>query len=257
MVIAIGAASDRGMVRPNNEDSFVVLIGRDVVGPDAVLVVADGLGGHRAGEVASHLVVDTFREWFGRGPAGEVTEPNLGTDGERDWGGVLRAAIGASNRAVRQAARRNPDFAGMGSTIVAAAVADDRLFVANVGDSRAYLISDTSIYQLSHDHSLAAEFDARGGRDLSRPPKNMLTRAIGAAEEVRADLGTFELASGDCLILCSDGLSNMIAPEELIDLSRRHPDPERVARRLVELANQRGGPDNITAVVARFRVSAG
>lgn len=249
MSVIVGAASDPGQQRANNEDSFIVLQPPGLpAGLDAILVVADGMGGHQAGEVASQIIIDEFTRSFAS-PA-DRTQP---VDLNRDWRQDLERTILTANDDVREQAAQVPEHLGMGSTVVAIAIAGDRMYLGNVGDSRAYLVSDSRTYQISHDHSWVAE-QVRAGvlaenEARHHPRKNVLTRAVGAVADLQVDVSAFEISVGDYVILCTDGLTNVIDDEELVCAVGSHP-PAEAAHKLIELANQRGAPDNVTVVIA-------
>jgi len=250
-MIVVGCASDPGRVRPNNEDVCASL-GPPTIAPglDSVLVVADGMGGYQAGEIASRIVVDQLLNWYsGR------DRTQVGGD-QADWKQDLVQALSQANEAVRVAARSDPQRHGMGSTVVVCLIEGDRLFVANVGDSRAYLIDGTDTYQLSRDHSWVAEQVRAGLLAASEAPqhpqRNMLTRALGVTDDVEPDLGAFELIPGEYLLLCSDGLYNVVHDHELARFVKEFREPTLIAARLIDAANKRGAPDNVTVVVARF-----
>jgi serine/threonine protein phosphatase PrpC len=215
-----------------------------------LIVVADGLGGHQAGEVASRMIVDRVVNYFSR--TGDRT---LGTELQADWQEDLVRVIHAANAEIYHAAAADPNFEGMGSTVVAGVIEGDRLHLANVGDSRAYLINQATIDQLSQDHSWVAEQVRAGAISASEarhhPWKNRLLRAVGTLPEVPVDTWTFELDPGDQVLLCTDGLSNLVTDWELAEVARAH-QPRQAAEKLVELARQRGAPDNVTAVIAQF-----
>jgi PPM family protein phosphatase len=250
--IVAGAASDPGRVRPNNEDSYVILRPPRLAGGlDVLLVVADGMGGHQAGEVASRMIVDGFV-----GALGRVDEQTLGANAHPDWRREVERVIQSANNAVYRAAVADPNLNGMGSTVVAGLIESDRLYLGNVGDSRAYLINGETIYQLSQDHSWVAEQVRAGLISASdagvHPRKNVLTRAVGSMPEVQADTWTFELVPGDQVLLCTDGLTNVVTDQDLVEMTRANP-PGRAAEKLVELARQRGAPDNVTVVIAKVQ----
>lgn len=255
MAVVVGAASDPGRVRPNNEDSYAIFVPPGLPeGLDAILVVADGMGGHQAGEVASSLVVQKFANWFARKAGPQRIDAHL------DLGALLTRIVQEANADVFQTAASDPRLRGMGTTVIAAALARDRLYLSSVGDSRAYLIDSSDIYQLNHDHSWVAE-QVRAGR-LTRaqaerdPRKNVLTRAVGVLPSVDVETQTFEFGPGDSLLLCSDGLTNMVSEQELREMVRQTSDLTDAANRLIQLANQRGAPDNVTVVIARYREAA-
>jgi serine/threonine protein phosphatase PrpC len=250
--VVTGAASDPGRVRLNNEDSYAILAPpRLVDGLDILIVVADGMGGHQAGEVASRVIVERFLAAFT-----EVSDRTLGANVPYDWHRELERVFQDANDAVRRAAATDPHLQGMGSTLVAGVVSGDRLYLGNVGDSRAYLINGTTIYQLSQDHSWVADQVRAGAITANEarrhPQKNVLTRAVGSMAEVQADTWTFELVPDDQVLLCTDGLTNLVSDEELARLTQAWP-PDVAATKLVGLANQRGAPDNVTVVIAQFQ----
>ncbi len=246
----VAGASEPGRVRPNNEDCYVILVPPDVVdGLDTALLVADGMGGHAAGEVASGLIATTFRDHLAAG--GLLTAAD-----HADWASILENVVGTANRRVFRASAHNPDLAGMGSTVVAALVRGNRAYLASVGDSRAYLLSDSVISQLTRDHSWVAEQVRAGALSpeeaLRHPYRHILTRAVGGWEEIAVDLETVELMPGDYLLLCSDGVTNVVADRELAGLVTQNPEPAAATQRIIELANRRGAPDNVTVVIARY-----
>src|ERR1700677_1980735 len=204
--------------------------------------VADGMGGHVGGEVAAQVAVDALLRVFSREPT------RAG----------LQNAFEKANGAVWQESQEHSELRGMGTTLTAIALVGgedgrDRLALANVGDSRAYLFSDHQIVQVTADHSLAEERMRHGEMTEEEaavhPQRHILTRALGVASEVEADMWDLRLRSGDRVLLCSDGLSNELTSDELAEVLSRVPDPGEAAHQLVEIANEHGGSDNITVVV--------
>ncbi|MGE5508735.1 MAG: Stp1/IreP family PP2C-type Ser/Thr phosphatase [Chitinophagales bacterium] len=228
----VGAKSDPGLVRPTNEDRYGVLPG--------LLVVADGMGGVQAGEVASQMVVDRLMTYPFEAPGPEE----------------LKAAVAEANLAIFRAAGERPEWHGMGTTVTAALLREDRCFIAQVGDSRAYLIRDGEIRRLTNDHSLVGELLRNGSispqEAMLHPQRNLLTRALGTSAEVLVDLVEVGLMFDDILVLCTDGLTGLVPDEELMAEVLRHADPQAAAEGLVGLANARGGTDNITVIVAHL-----
>jgi PPM family protein phosphatase len=252
--VVVGAASDVGRARANNEDSFLVLLPpRLEPRLDALIVVADGMGGHQAGEQASRIIVDHFADEFTRSD-----DRTLGADWRVDWARDLERVIHEANTAVIATAATDPRLLGMGSTVVAGIIKSNRLYLSNVGDSRAYLINDPTIYQLSQDHSWVAEQVRLGAITASdarhHPRRNVLTRAVGSMADVDVDLWALELVPGDQILLCTDGLTNVVSDKELVEVAGSHA-PQDAARALIDLANQRGAPDNVTVVIAQFQDS--
>jgi PPM family protein phosphatase len=227
--------TDPGKVRKNNEDSLLVGTGRD----GTLFAVADGIGGFEAGEVASSIAVDVLKD----------LEPS----------GSLEDAIREANRRILAAAKGDEKFSGMGTTVVAMRFAGTEeepvVEISHVGDSRAYLLRNGDLKPITEDHSLVAELVRSG--DLTRaqasehPQKNLITRALGAEEEVEVDTTVLPVGAGDRLLLCSDGLSDMVPETRMLDLltSPGTESPERAARTLVSAALDAGGADNVTVVV--------
>jgi protein phosphatase len=228
----VGAKSDPGRTRTTNEDRYGVL-------PN-LLAVADGMGGVQAGEVASQMVIDAL-----------LVYPFTGAGGEE-----LAAVIKAVNREIHRASHGKPEWEGMGTTVTAALLSGGECYVAQVGDSRAYLIRDGAIRRLTNDHSLVAELVRNGSLSaeeaMLHPHRNLLTRALGAAEEVEVDVSRLSLALDDVLVLCTDGLTALLTDEEILAETLRHADPQAATDGLVALANARGGPDNVTVIVAHL-----
>jgi len=234
-------ATDAGKVRANNEDALLVGEGRD----ETLFVVADGIGGFEAGEVASRIAVDVLRE----------LEP----------GASFEAAIREANRRILAVGRGDERLSGMGTTIVATRFGGTReepvAEIAHVGDSRAYLLRGGSLRPLTEDHSLVAELVRSG--DLTRdqaaehPQKNLITRALGAEEEVEVDTVVLPVEAGDRLLLCSDGLTDMLPEANIGEILADSPgDPEKPARTLVSAALDAGGSDNVTVVVVDVKQEA-
>ncbi len=254
-IIAFGA-SDRGAVRDNNEDSYAIVLPPDVTpGLAGLLVVADGLGGHQAGEVASRMVVDGLLDWFGSG--GMAESHNDPEDTGQSWGHELDQALRAIHRAVQRYATADRRHAGMGSTAVVAALSGDQLILANVGDSRAYLLAGGTFRQISEDQTWVAA-EVRAGRlsaeeARTHPRRNLLIQAVGVGEEVEPKIQGFPVQPGDQVLLCSDGVSNLISEDEFRELLRRHGEPRRVVPALIHLALTRSAPDNVTVVVGKVQ----
>ena len=241
--------TDVGMVRKNNEDSFFLELDK------GLMVVADGMGGHASGEIASRMAVDAIGNYFTDPAAGSKT-PLIGTFDEdfTETTNRLGSAVRLANMAIYEAARSNTQWQGMGTTMVCALLHDRKLSIAHVGDSRLYLIRAGGIEQLTDDHSVVAEqvkqeLISREEAEKSEI-KNILTRAVGTKAEVEVDLNELDLLGGDILVLCTDGLTNMVRDEEILSVVLAGQDPAAAGQRLIERANAGGGQDNITAIVA-------
>jgi serine/threonine protein phosphatase PrpC len=237
---AWGAASDTGRVRKANEDSFLVV--------DGLFAVADGMGGHQAGEVASHLAVEALQESF----------TAAGTD-------VLVGAVENANHTLVSRSMEDPELAGMGTTLVAMALVDsggrDAIGVVNVGDSRLYLMSDGVLTQITEDHSLVATMERQGritaAEAAVHPKRNILTRALGIDGSVLVDSWEILPVIGDRYLLCSDGLFNEVDDNRIAATLRRLADPDEACRELVRLANESGGRDNITCAIVDIADDSG
>ncbi len=241
MILRTAASSDVGLRRRGNEDRFAVV-------PELGLcLVADGMGGHSAGQVASALaaeaVVASLREMAGG--SASATEK-------------LRSAIEDANRAIYAASRQRSEYSGMGTTVVALLAEGGRASLAHVGDSRAYRVRDRRIRQLTDDHSIVGELLRRHeiSADDARehPHRHVLTRALGVRGHVQPDLAELTPEAGDVFVLCSDGLTNHVEDQEIAKLALESPDLDECCEALIELANHRGGEDNTTVVLARFEL---
>jgi protein phosphatase len=245
--------TDVGRRREQNEDS---LFCDDAMG---LYVVADGMGGHKAGEVASKLVVETIRDYIDQNQNDHQTENLVDTD-EKLSKEARRLLVGIhlSNRVVHQTAQRNEEYKGMGSTVSAVYFTDKTFIVANVGDSLVYLIRDGEIDLLSVPHTLVAEqaaLDPDNAELLWNDFKHVLTRAMGVDESVKADINEIPFYKEDIIVISSDGLTDKASPEEILELVYKQRS-DKACQGLVDLANARGGEDNITAIVLRIK-SAG
>ena len=244
--VKLGAKTDLGRVRDNNEDKFDFFEPEDpavLATKGCFYAVADGMGGHSAGQIACELALKTVIECYYADPSADVEAG-------------LRRAVEQANALIYDTAQAIPDRQGMGTTLTAAIVREDRVTLAQVGDSRAYLLRAGAITQLTEDHSWVAEQVRLGTMSLAEaqvsPFRNIITRSIGTAAAVETDVVTHELRVGDTLLLCSDGLSGHLEPDEMQGVVLAH-GPSAAALSLVEAANERGGRDNITAVVLSVR----
>ena len=227
---SFGSRTDIGCLRDHNEDSLVVT--------PPLFAVADGMGGHAAGEVASEIAVRVLSELAPEHPDGEA----------------LGRAIEEANRAVIQAAREGRGRQGMGTTMTAAMLEGERLVIAQVGDSRAYLLHQGKLQQLTRDHSLMADMIEAGQltpeEARTHPQRSVITRALGSDAHLHPDIYELNVETGDRLRICSDGLSGMIFDDQIENTLRRVQDPQRCASQLVNEAIAAGGHDNVTGIVA-------
>lgn len=240
MHILAAGGTDVGQHRKNNEDAFAL------VEPAGPYVVADGMGGHCAGEHASRIAVDAMKTVFVHANASRTPD-------------MLRSAVSVANLAVIGQGERVRAWKGMGTTVVALLFTDQarRASVAHVGDSRCYRLRAGVLEQLTRDHSLVGEYEAvmpnMTSAQRAALPSNYLTRSVGQRPDVAVDLSTHATAPGDLYLLCSDGLTNMVPDAELTAILRATSGfaPAAAVRALIDRANEHGGDDNITAVVAR------
>ncbi|WP_253290797.1 Stp1/IreP family PP2C-type Ser/Thr phosphatase [Pseudoflavonifractor sp. MSJ-37] len=243
MMIKAWGITDRGCVRQQNQDAYYL----DVLsGNLAVGLVCDGMGGARAGNIASMLAVESFVEALKQLPPGTPDDPEA----------FLRQGAECANEAVYRRARTDPDCRGMGTTMVAVLTEEKEAYLLNIGDSRAYLISSVGIEKVTRDHSLVEDMVRRGDltpeQARSHPQKNLITRALGTEEHVRADLFHRTLEPGDHLLLCSDGLSNVVSDQEMLYEVLHGGEVEGACRRLLDIALSRGAPDNVTCVLFQY-----
>jgi protein phosphatase len=266
--------TDRGKVRSNNEDQFLIATlvkalqvqGTSFPQPPVqqsserghLFVVADGMGGHAGGEKASALAIDSVEAfvldslaWFAQIKGREQDQ-------------VLedfQSALGYANARVLAEARQRPQLRGMATTLTLAYSINDTLFVAHVGDSRCYLYRAGTLYRMTRDHTLVEEMVARGAlsaEDAARHPwRHLVTNAVGGdTPEVKVEVHKVHLQPGDVVLLCSDGLTTMVTEQEVHRTLMTEADPERACRHLVQSANEAGGKDNTTVIVARFEQAA-
>jgi serine/threonine protein phosphatase PrpC len=253
--IVSSGLSDVGRVRTNNEDSFRIVEALNL------FILSDGMGGEAHGEVASALAVDVINKYCesekedsGATILDEVPA-NLSSRTRR-----LKNAVAQANFQIYQAAQKNPEQRGMGATITALWLKDTLLSIAHVGDSRAYLLRSGNLQQLTNDHSLVAEQVRRG---LITPQQaeesemqSVLLRALGAHPEVEIDVDEVAIIPRDVLLLCSDGLTRMVTEPEIAGALQAETVPSAAAERLIALANENGGIDNVTVIVVRFEDDA-
>jgi len=230
--------TDIGKARKTNQD--YLFISEDAVGTlPNIYIVADGMGGHKAGEVASKGAVQSIVH-------------SLRTTSLQDPVSIMEEAVTAANDKVFQMSKDNPEFEGMGTTLVVATVYENYFYVANIGDSRLYIVND-EIHQITRDHSYVEEMVSRGeiDKDSARThaKKNVITRAVGVEAGTYADYFQVKYKKGDKILMCSDGLSNMVADDELKGIMKKNIPVEQMVNELVYTANHNGGADNITAVV--------
>jgi protein phosphatase len=249
--IEVAGQTDVGRKRNHNEDNFAIMA------EYGLYVVADGMGGHSSGEVASKMAVDTLQEFF----AATADDP------ERTWPYKMDRARGYEenrlitgiklcNLRIYEQAQRNAKQRGMGTTLAALFAVEDGVYIAHVGDSRVYRIRDGAIDQLTEDHSLLNDYKKMKRlteEEIANfPHKNVIVRALGMKDNVKVDTRFEAPRAGDCVVLCSDGLCGPITDEKILSIVTSSPDLPQATHRLIDAANENGGPDNITCVVARW-----
>ena len=257
MRITTGGVTDMGRVRTNNEDCY------KIVEPLQLFVLSDGMGGEAHGEIASAMAVETVVKHcldVETNPAARVigrVDPNWSARTKR-----LSTAVHLANKNIFKSAEENPDRHGMGATLTAVWIDDAKLSIAHVGDSRAYLLRSGSLLQLTRDHSLVAEQVRRGILTAAEAEESemqsVLLRALGAQPEIEVDAEEHILFPRDVLLLCCDGLTRMVTEPEIAGTLQAETNPTSAAEKLIALANERGGLDNITVIVVRLdKVSKG
>lgn len=254
--VSVFARTDVGMHRSGNEDSFLVAdltAGKIGLGPDvsthqlgergSLMIVSDGMGGAAAGEIASEMAVTTMRELLSQMTSStEISER-------------LRDAAEIANERIWNRSQDNPELSGMGATLTAVLVQGTTAYIAQVGDSRAYLIRRQQIKQLTKDQSLAQMLVDSGAikpEQMDSVPQNVIMQAMGTQPAVKVAMSAVQLFRNDCLVICSDGLSNKVPPNELREMIQHVDDLTDACRLLIDKANERGGEDNITVIIARF-----
>jgi len=244
--------TDVGLQRDHNEDSFAILQDHELY------IVADGMGGHRAGDVASKLATEAIVDFFRATAAEDFTWPFHFDSRMSEEENRLLTGIKIANRQIVDRSSRSRECHGMGTTVVGALFSGKKgkMYIGHVGDSRAYRVRGGEIQQMTRDHSLVNDYllamPELTEEQKSELPKNVITRALGMQEHVSVDLQGDDASVGDCYILCSDGLSGMIEDSEILDVVSQSPSIEEACRKLIALANEHGGEDNITAVLVKI-----
>ncbi len=232
--MVFAGATDNGKVRSKNEDSFYAFYKDNIL----FAVVADGMGGHNAGEVASNEAIRVFEESVMQSKSISLSE-------------MLTEAIQYANRRIFAMTVETPALSGMGTTLTACAVKDQRAVFANVGDSRGYFIHD-KIVQITKDHSLVAELLSSGDiteeEARTHPQRNLITRAVGTTPTIEVDLSEIDISCDNMILLCSDGLSNVVSENKIFEIIKNEKELDRIVAKLIAEANKMGGHDNITAL---------
>lgn len=245
MKLKFALKSDKGITRDNNEDSGLILAG--YTGVPATFIIADGMGGHNSGEVASKMAVEAVSRFLLEREGLYETEETVGE--------AVREAMLEANKVVYAESKQEGSNSGMGTTLIVAAAFNRRLLIGHVGDSRAYMARDGLLKRVTVDHSYVEELVRNGSltreEAQNHPGRNLITRALGCSEDIEIDLYYCDMNDGDCFLLCTDGLTNMLGEAEILDLLNGSDNPQAVCDELVKRANERGGEDNITVIVIR------
>ena len=244
--LSVAGISNVGMKRSTNQDRYKVLVPHAPLGAEALLLVADGMGGQQAGDVASQMTVD------GMAPQLNKSLPGNPPFDYKGIGALLKAAVEEVNASVWEASKKI-EYRGMGTTLTAAVIHGHDLIMANAGDSRGYLLSNGTIRRITRDHSWVEEQVQAGvlsHEEADRHPnRNIITRAIGIAGSVEVDIFREEIHKGDVIMMCSDGLYSLVTDSEIAEVIE-NSEPSKACDTLVKMANDRGGHDNITIVIA-------
>lgn len=243
ITLRISFRSDAGLERPRNEDNYCYVEGNET----ALLAVADGMGGHVGGDVASYLAVKTLLDLFCSEYNDAFQDANILP--------YIEKIVKKANREIYQTALQEPEKMGMGTTLTMGMIRERVFYWGHVGDSRAYLIHQNFLEQITRDHSLVEEMVSKGKitpREARfHPQRNVLTRVLGTSQHVNVDLGKLELAENNDLLLCTDGLTSLLDEDEIHQVIMNYREnPEEVATYLIDMANSRGGSDNITLIYA-------
>jgi len=249
--VLVAGDTNVGMKRTHNEDAF------EVIDEEKLYLVADGMGGHASGEVASKMAIDTLREFFKATSADpEATWPYKMDKSRGYEENRLITGIKLANLRIHENAQREPKLRGMGTTVVSILVIDEGVLIAHVGDSRVYRIRDGKMEQLTDDHSLLNDYikmKRLTEEEIANfPHKNVIVRALGMKETVKVDTRLDHPQPGDLYVLCSDGLCGPVTDEEIHELASSTNDLKQGVAKLIDRANQNGGPDNVTVVMAKW-----
>lgn len=238
------ARSDRGLVREQNEDSYRIIDCSS--NTPFVFIVADGMGGHNCGEIASRMTVEYISD--------TVDQGSLDFHSSDDMEQALNEIVKGANKAVIEASLEQPETSGMGTTMTMAVIYENKVTLAHVGDSRVYLVRAGSIRQLTEDHSYIGELVKNGTITIEEakmhPSKHVITRAVGSSPALEADIMSLECEKDDIFVLCTDGLTNKLEEDEILDIAVNN-DPDGACTELVNAAKSKGGEDNITVIVIK------
>jgi PPM family protein phosphatase len=237
--------TDKGMLREKNEDSYNII--DDYNGSLIIFIIADGMGGHNSGGLASKMAVDTASKYIRKTSRNMNSEENITP--------AIKNIIDGTNSNVFANSRKKIENAGMGTTFIITVVFNNKLYIGHVGDSRVYLIRNNEIIRVTTDHSYVEELVKIGSLTReeaeSHPRKNVITKALGCEKTLEADIYSCDIKKNDCLILCTDGLTNMVSEQEIKGAVLNSKTPENACDILISKANENGGRDNITVIVIK------
>lgn len=246
--VIIGAFTDKGKTREVNEDNYFVSEFDNVSG-NGYCIIADGMGGHNAGEVASKIAIEVIKENIQRNYRKEA--------GDAEIFELLKKSMQMANEVIYKESLKNDTQSGMGTTAILCLVHHSQLYIAHVGDSRVYMVQNGTISQITTDHSIVEELINSGSITReeadNHPQKNVITRALGGEEHTEIDIYVQPLQDSDIILICTDGLTNMLSDSEILREIETYQDLQKVVEKLVRMANDKGGYDNITVVALKFQ----
>lgn len=241
----IGVKTDVGIVRDNNQDAYYVSSNKDY----PLFIIADGMGGHKAGEIASEMAI----EIISKNLSNHLISSSVADEDIKDR---IQDSISEANNKIYKKSMEDEKYSGMGTTVTLAFIADDKIFIGHVGDSRAYLLRNSILSQITEDHSLVEELIRNGSisKEEARyhPQRNIITRAVGTSMAIKADVIVESICKNDILLLCTDGLTNMVDDNQIKDFLINSEDIQKSCEELVKLSNNKGGFDNITVLAVKF-----
>ncbi len=240
----VGISTDIGKHRDINQDSYYVSEKQEI----PLFIISDGMGGHKAGEVASKMAIDIIKE--------KISDKNNRLKLEESIAELIRETIKIANLEIYKTSQEKEEYSGMGTTVTMAYILENKIFIGQVGDSRAYLLRNDKFIQLTEDHSLVAQLLKNGSiteeEAENHPQKNVITRAVGTDEEIDIDIVVEKIYNEDLILLCTDGLTNMVDDNEIKEVLLKRKDIQIACEDLVELANDNGGYDNITVMAIKI-----
>jgi serine/threonine protein phosphatase PrpC len=243
--VNFAAKSDRGMVRELNEDSYKIIT--DCPGVPFIFIIADGMGGHRSGDVASKTAVDFVSNYILQFPEVLSEEKNINE--------AIRDIVKKANTNIYIKSNKYESNSGMGTTFIIAVVSGNQLYIGHVGDSRVYTIREGNIKRLTTDHSYVEELVQTGSLTReeaeNHPDRNIITRALGCSEDIEVDTYTYEMQQDDYIIMCTDGLTNKLSEAEIKEIVENSAELEQACEELIKKANEKGGEDNITVIIIK------